>query len=108
MSDDEVTEERRYGPAIQPPGVSEIEDKHYQDFRLRRKLIIDMLEDNAYRYEEKKDKMITSMINVVKTMSDLWIKKALADCHILPIILKDFSEVLSNELEERRKNDIIK
>jgi hypothetical protein len=48
------------------------------------------------------------MINVVKTMSDLWIKKALADCHIFPIILKDFSEVLSNELEERRKNDISK
>jgi hypothetical protein len=108
MSDDEVTEERRYGPAIQPPGVSEKEDKDYEDFRLRRKLIIDILEDNAYHYLEKKDKMITNMANVVKAMSDLWIKKVLADCHIFPIILKDFSEVLSNELEERRKNGISK
>jgi hypothetical protein len=108
MSDDEVTEEHRYGPAVQPPGVSEIEDKLYQDFRLRRKLIMDMLDDNAYHYEEKKDKMITSMTNVVKGMSDLWIKKTLADSYIFPIILKDFSDVLYNELEERRKNDISK
>ena len=105
MSDDEVTEEPRFGPAVLPPGVSEIEDKHYQDFRLRRKLILDMLDHNAYRYEEKKDKMITNMTNVAKGMSDLWIKKTLADCHIFPTILKDFSEILSNELEERRKND---
>jgi hypothetical protein len=105
MSDDEVTEEPRFGPAVQPPGVSEIEDKHYQDFRLRRKLILDMLDHNAYRYEEKKDKMITNMTNVAKGMSDLWIKKTLADCHIFPTILKDFSEILSNELEERRNKN---
>jgi hypothetical protein len=90
MSDDEVTEEPRFGPAVQPPGVSELEDKHYQNFRLRRKLILDMLDNNAYRYEEKKDKMITSMMNVAKGMSDLWIKKTLADCHIFPTILKGF------------------
>jgi|SRR5206468_539376 len=97
--DDEVTEEHRYGPAIQPP---EIEDKDYQDFRLRRKLIMDMLDDNAYRYEEKRDKMISNMTNVVKSMSDLWIKKLLADCVIFPTILKDFRVILANELEERR------
>jgi len=34
-----------------------------------------MLDHNAYRYEEKKDKMITNMTNVAKGMSDLWIKK---------------------------------
>jgi hypothetical protein len=49
-----------------------------------------MLDNNAYRYEEKKDKMITSMMNVAKGMSDLWIKKTLADCHIFPTILKGF------------------
>jgi hypothetical protein len=38
-------------------------------------------------------------------MSDLWIKKTLADCHIFPTILKDFSEILSNELEERRNKN---
>jgi hypothetical protein len=103
MSDDEVTEEPRFGPAVQPLGVSEKEDKIYEDFRLRRKFIMDMLDQNAYRYEERKDKMISSMTHTVKAMSDLWIKKTLADCHIFPAILKDFSEVLSHELERRNK-----
>jgi hypothetical protein len=105
MSDDEVTEEPRFGPAVQPPGVSEIEDKNYEDFRLRRKFIMDMLDLNAYRYEERKDKMISSMTHTIKAMSDLWIKKALADCHIFPIILKDFSKILSDELEERKNKN---
>jgi hypothetical protein len=102
MSDDEVTEEPRFGPAVLPPGVSEKEDKDYEDFRLRRKFIMDMLDYNAYRYEERKDKMISSTAHSVKAMSDLWIKKLLADCRIFPSILKDFNEILSNELEERK------
>jgi hypothetical protein len=33
------------------------------------------------------------------------IKRLMAHCVIYPTILKEFKEILSNELEERRKND---
>jgi hypothetical protein len=61
-----------------------------------------MLYSYSHRYQDKKDKMIINMTQIAKQLGDLNIKRLMAHCVIFPAILKDFSEVLSNELEERR------
>jgi len=116
MNDDEVdtyTRELRYGPVVEPPGLAaskklaelaEIEDKDEQDFILIKSIIDDMLYSYSHRYQDKKDKMIINMTQIAKQLGDLNIKRIMAHCHIFPTILKEFNEILSNELEERKNN----
>jgi hypothetical protein len=114
MNDDDVdvyTREPRYGSAVEPPGLAaskklaelaEIEDKDEQDFMLIKSIIDDMLYSYSHRYQDKKDKMIINMTQIAKQLGDLNIKRLMAHCHIFPTILKEFNEILSNELEQRR------
>ena len=114
MNDDDVdvyTREPRYGPVVEPPGLAaskklaelaEIEDKDEQDFMLIKSIIDDMLYSYSHRYQDKKDKMIINMTQIAKQLGDLNIKRLIAHCIISPIILKEFNEILSNELEERK------
>jgi hypothetical protein len=116
MNDDEVdvdmyTREPRYGPAVELPGIAaskklvelkEIQDKDEQDFMLIKSIIDDMLYSYSHRYQDKKDKMIINMTQIAKQLGDLNIKRLRAHCHIFPTILKEFNEILSNELEQRR------
>ncbi|MEZ0268568.1 MAG: hypothetical protein ACAH23_00200 [Nitrososphaeraceae archaeon] len=118
MNDDEVdvdryTREHRYGPAVDPPGtaeskklseLAEIENKEEQDFTLIREILDDMLYSYSHRYQDKKDKMIINMTQIAKQLGDLNIKRLMAHCVIFPTILKEFNEILSNELEQRRNN----
>jgi hypothetical protein len=116
MNDDEVdvdmyTREPRYGTVVQPPGtaaskklsqLAEKEDKDEQDFILIREILDDMLYSYSRRYQDKKDKMIINMTQIAKQLGDLNIKRLIAHCVIFPTILKEFNEILSNELEQRR------
>ncbi|MGB5090860.1 MAG: hypothetical protein WBN72_07940 [Nitrososphaeraceae archaeon] len=114
MNDDDVdvyTREPRHGSAVEPPGLTaskklaelaEIEDKDEQDFMLIKSIIDDMLYSYSHRYQDKKDKMIINMTQIAKQLGDLNIKRIMAHCHIFPTILKEFNEILSNELEQRR------
>jgi len=98
MSNDEVdryTREPRYGSAVEPP------DEH--DFNLIREILDDMLYSYSHRYQDKKDKMIINMTQIAKQLGDLNIKRLMAHCVIFPTILKEFNEILFNELEERSK-----
>lgn len=56
----------------------------------------------AHRYQDKKDQMIRYMTQIAKQTGDLNIKRLIAHCIIFPIILKEFNEILYNELEERK------
>ena len=114
MNDDDVdayTREPRYGTAVEAPGtaaskklaeLAEKEDKDEQDFILIREILDDMLYSYSHRYQEKKDKMIVNMTQIAKQLGDLNIKRLIAHCVIFPTILKEFNEILSNELEQRR------
>lgn len=116
MSNDEVdryTREPRYGSEVEPPGtaagkkladLAEIEDKDEHDFNLIREILDDMLYSYSHRYQDKKDKMIINMTQIAKQLGDLNIKRLMAHCVIFPTILKEFNEILFNELEERSKN----
>jgi hypothetical protein len=44
------------------------------------------------------------MTQIAEGLGDLNIKRLIAHCKIFPSILKEFNEILSNELEERRNN----
>jgi hypothetical protein len=61
-----------------------------------------MLYSYSHRYQDKKDKMIVNMTQIAKQLGDLNIKRLIAHCVIFPTILKEFNEILSNELEQRR------
>jgi hypothetical protein len=116
MNDGEVdvdmyTTEPRYGTVVEAPGtaaskklaeLAEKEDKDEQDFILIREILDDMLYSYSHRYQDKKDKMIINMTQIAKQLGDLNIKRLIAHCHIFPTILKEFNEILSNELEQRR------
>ena len=114
MNDDDVdvyTREPRYGSAVEPPGLAaskklaelaEIEVKDEQDFMLIKSIIDDMLYSCPHRYQDKKDKMIINMIQIAKQLGDLNNKRLIAHYHTFPTILKEFNEILSNELEQRR------
>jgi len=107
MNNDEVdmyTRELRYGPVVNMPDTPEIEDKDEQDFRMIISLLDDMLYTYSHKYRHKKDKMITNMTQIAEGLGDLNIKRLIAHCIIFPSILKEFNEILSNELEERRNN----
>ena len=117
MNDDEVdvdryTREHSYGPTVDPPGtaaskklsqLAEIENKEELDFTLIREILDDMLYSYSHRYQDKKDKMIINMTQIAKQLGDLNIKRLMAHCVIFPTILKEFNEILSNELEQRSK-----
>lgn len=108
---DVYTREPRYGSAHEPPDLAaskklaelaEIEDKDEQDFMLIKSILDDMLYSYSHRYQDKKDKMIINMTQIAKQLGDLNIKRLIAHCHIFPTILKEFNEILFNELEQRR------
>ncbi|HVD07395.1 MAG TPA: hypothetical protein VNB67_03040, partial [Nitrososphaeraceae archaeon] len=82
--------------------LAEIQNKDEQDFTLIREILNDMLYSYSHRYQDKKDKMIINMTQIAKQLGDLNIKRLMAHCVIYPTILKEFKEILSNELEERR------
>jgi hypothetical protein len=106
MNDNEIdmyTRELRYGPVVNMREIAEPEDKSEEDFRMIISLLDDMLYSYAHKYQDKKDKMISNMINISKQMSDLNIKRLMAHCTIFPKILNEFSVVLSKELEERKQ-----
>ena len=115
MNDDDVdvyTREPRYGSEVEPPGLAaskklaelaEIQNKDEQDFTLIREILNDMLYSYSHRYQDKKDKMIINMTQIAKQLGELNIKRLMAHCVIFPTILKEFNEILSNELEERKK-----
>lgn len=114
MNDDDVdmyTREPRYGSAVEQPGLAaskklaelaEKEEKDEQDFILIREILDDMLYSYSHTYQDKKDKMIINMTQIAKQLGDLNIKRLIAHCVIFPTILKEFNEILSNELEQRR------
>lgn len=105
MNDDEIdryTRELRYGPVVNTCDTPKVEDKGEQDFRMIISLLDDMLYSYSHKYQDKKDMMISNMINISKQMSDLNIKRLMAHCTIFPKILNEFNVVLSNELEERK------
>ena len=105
ISDDEIdmyTRELRYGPVANIFDTPKTEDKDEQDFRMIISLLDDMLYSYAHKYQDKKEKMISNMIDISKQMSDLNIKRLMAHCTIFPKILNEFNVVLSNELEARK------
>ena len=73
------------------------------DYKLIRSMIDDMFDHYSYRYQEKKDKMISTMTVYAKQSSDLSLRTLIAHCEIFPRILNEFSIVLQKELESRRK-----
>jgi hypothetical protein len=82
---------------------TESEDEKHVKSDPGTQITMDLLKDFAYNYESKKDRMIASMTYLAKGLSDLSIKRSMAHCHIFPTILKEFDEILFNELEERRR-----
>ena len=48
--------------------------------------------------------MIINMTQIPKQLGDLNNKRLMAHCVVFPTILKEFNEILSNELEQRRNN----
>jgi hypothetical protein len=100
---DRYTRDLRYGPVVNIRDTPKAKDKAEQDFRMIISLLDDMLYSYAHKYQDKKDKMISNMIDISKQMSDLNIKRLMAHCTIFPKILNEFNAVLSNELEDRKQ-----
>ena len=105
MNDDEIdmyTGERDLHYVFDSSDKAEIEDID-QDFRLVKSILEDMLYSYSHRYNAKREIMIGNMIQMVKQMGDLNIRRLMAHCIVFPRILNEFNTILSNELEERGK-----
>lgn len=110
MNDDEIdmytrvfAREPKYVPVVDIDDKPEIEDKDTQDFDLIKGLLQDMLYYYSYRYQDKKNDMISNMTQIAKQMGDMNIRRLIAYSVIFPRILDNFNMILLNELEERRK-----
>jgi hypothetical protein len=108
MKEDEIdmytrvyTREPRYYPVVDVPGIEV--DKDEEDFRLIKGILDDMLYYYSHQYQNKKVDMLSNMTQIAKQMGDLNNRRLIAYCEIFPRILQEFSIILLNELEERRK-----
>ena len=116
MTDDEInmytqvfTKEQQYCPVVDlEPELTaapktETQDKDEGDFSLIRQILESTLYYYSYQYQDKKDAMISNMTQIAKRNGDLNNKRLIAYCQVFRRILKEFNEILLNELEARRK-----
>ena len=119
MNDDEMTDEEinmytrlfikeyNYGPVFDlvpdPNAPPEPEDKDKGDYELIRQILESILYYYSYRYQDRKDAMISNMTQIAERTGDLNNRRLIAYCQVFRRILKEFNQILLNELEERQK-----